>query len=196
MQANIGKIVRLHDDGSIPDDNPFVDDPGIRPEIWTWGNRSPQGLDVHPVTGELWQTEHGPRGGDELNRLRPGANYGWPEITYGINYNGTVITDDTARAGMEQPVIYWDPSIATSGLEIYDGDAFPAWRGDAFVGGLRGQVLARVDLQDHQGGTVDGWEPLLEGYGRIRQVRQAPDGSLYLLLDQQSSPLVRMRSGS
>ncbi len=187
-----GVTLRLHDDGSVPADNPFVDDPRVRPEIWTWGNRSPQGLAVHPETGELWQTEHGPRGGDELNVLRAGANYGWPAITYGINYNGTVITEDTARAGMEQPVIYWDPSIATSGLEIYDGALFPAWRGDAFVGGLAGRLLARVDLLDPSGSEVNGWEPLLPDYGRIRQVRQAADGALWLLLDEDPAALVRL----
>jgi glucose/arabinose dehydrogenase len=187
-----GVTLRLHADGSVPDDNPFVGESGVRPEIWTYGNRNPQGLDVHPETGELWQTEHGPRGGDELNRLRAGANYGWPAITHGIDYDGSMITEDTARAGMEQPVHYWVPSIATSGLEIYDGDAFPDWQGDAFVGGLRGTVLARVDLQDPRGDEVGGWERLLDGYARIRQVRQAPDGTLWLLLDQNPSPLVRL----
>ena len=187
-----GTTLRLHDDGSVPDDNPFVDSPDARPEIWTYGNRSPQGLDVHPNTGELWQTEHGPRGGDELNRLQAGANYGWPTITFGIDYDGSIISEDTARAGMHQPVLYWDPSIATSGLEIYDGDAFPAWQGDAFVGGLRGLVLARVDLLDPHGQRVNGWEPLLPGYARIRAVEQGPDGTLYLLLDQDPAPLVRL----
>jgi len=184
-----GVTLRLHDDGRVPDDNPFVGQSGIRPEIWTYGNRSPQGLAVHPETGELWQTEHGPQGGDELNRLRAGANYGWPVITYGIGYDDSVITDETEREGMEQPVHHWVPSIATSGLAIYDGDAFPAWRGDAFVGGLRGLVLARVDLE---GDRAVGWEPMLQSWQRIRDVRVGPEGYLYLLIDDGEAPMVRL----
>jgi aldose sugar dehydrogenase len=135
---------------------------------------------VHPVTGQVWQNEHGPRGGDEVNLLLPGRNYGWPVITYGINYDGTPITDRTHQEGMEQPVHYWVPSIATSGMAIYDGDRFPEWRGDFFVGGLAGQVLARLRMD---GTRVVAEERLLEGAGRIRDVRVAPDGAIYILLD-------------
>lgn len=188
-----GVTLRLHDDGRVPSDNPFVGEPDVRPEIWTWGNRSPQGLAFHPETGELWQNEHGPQGGDELNRLLPGRNYGWPAITYGVNYNGSTITDQTHAPGMEQPVHYWVPSIATSGLAFYDGDAFPAWRGDALIGGLRGLQLARVDLED---GVSVGWESMLEGYNRVRDVRVGPDGYVYLLLDDANSPLVRLMPAS
>ncbi|MEX2611248.1 MAG: PQQ-dependent sugar dehydrogenase [Gemmatimonadota bacterium] len=184
-----GVTVRLHEDGRVPEDNPFVGRSDARPEIWTYGNRSPQGMALHPETGELWQTEHGPRGGDELNILRPGRNYGWPTITYGINYNGRPITDLTEQEGMEQPVHHWVPSIATSGLAIYHGDAFPGWRGDAFVGGLAGQQLARVDLD---GNRATGWETLLEGYGRIRDVRVGPEGHLYLLVDAEDAPMIRL----
>jgi glucose/arabinose dehydrogenase len=184
-----GVTVRLHDDGRVPEDNPFVGRSDARPEIWTYGNRSPQGMAIHPETGELWQTEHGPRGGDELNILRPGRNYGWPVITYGINYNGQPITDITERQGLEQPVHHWVPSIATSGLAIYHGDAFPNWQGDAFVGGLAGQQLARVHLE---GSRSVGWETLLEGFGRIRDVRVGPEGYLYLLVDAVDAPMVRL----
>lgn len=185
-----GTTLRLRDDGTVPEDNPFVGRSGYRPEIYTYGNRSPQGLAIHPTTGEIWQTEHGPRGGDELNLLLPGANYGWPVITYGINYNGTPITDVTEMEGMEQPRYYWVPSIATSGLAIYDGDAFPEWRGDFFVGGLAGAHLARVTL-DGSGGAVV--EPLLTDLGqRVRDVRNGPDGLLYVLLDERNSPLIRL----
>lgn len=185
-----GTVIRLYDDGRIPDDNPFVNTPGALPEIWAYGIRSPQGLAVHPVTGELWETEHGPRGGDEINIIEPGLNYGWPIITYGINYNGQPITDITEREGLEQPIYYWNPSIATSGLAIYDGDAFPAWRGSAFVGGLVGQYLARVPFDGHVAGNE---ERLLDGFGeRIRDVRVGPDGLIYLLTDNRAGRLLRL----
>ncbi len=185
-----GTVLRLRDDGGVPDDNPFVGRPGIRPEIFTWGNRSPQGLTVHPVTGQLWESEHGPRGGDEINVLEPGANYGWPVITYGINYNGRPISDLTEKAGMMQPVHYWVPSIATSGIAVYSGSAFPRWSGNVFVGGLAGQQLARVVVS---GGRSVHVEPLLQEWGRrIRDVRVGPDGYLYLLVDQASAPMVRL----
>ena len=185
-----GTTLRLQPDGTVPADNPFVGQTGYRPEIFTYGNRSPQGLAVHPVTGEIWQTEHGPRGGDELNRLLPGGNYGWPVITYGINYNGTSITDVKEMEGMEQPHHYWVPSIATSGLAIYEGTAFPEWRGDFFVGGLAGAHLARVTLRDSGNAEV---EPLLADLDkRVRDVRVGPDGLLYVLLDERNSPLIRL----
>jgi aldose sugar dehydrogenase len=185
-----GNVLRLHDDGRVPADNPFVGRAGALPEVWTYGNRNIQGLAVHPVTGAIWGTEHGPRGGDELNLLLPGRNYGWPVITYGINYNGTPITDIQQRAGMEQPVHYWVPSIATSGTTIYAGDAFPAWQGDFFVGGLAGQHLARIRI-DANHRVVEN-EKLLEGVGRIRDVRTGPDGFLYVLLDNADAQLIRL----
>lgn len=185
-----GTILRLTDEGGVPADNPFVGRDGFRPEIYTWGNRSPQGLAIHPATGELWESEHGPRGGDELNRLLPGRNYGWPTITYGINYDGSTISEHTEMAGMEQPVHYWVPSIATSGLAFYEGDAFPEWRGNAFVGGLAGAQLARIVLD---GSRSTSEETLLEGFAqRIRTVVTGPDGYLYLLIDTANAPLVRL----
>jgi glucose/arabinose dehydrogenase len=185
-----GVTLRLHDDGRVPADNPFVGQQGIRPEIWTWGNRNAQGMAVHPETGEIWQAEHGPKGGDELNLMRPGSNYGWPEITHGLNYNGAVISEHTAKPGMEQPVVYWVPSIATSGLTIYAGEAFPGWRGDALVGGLVGRHVARVTLGN---GAPEIREQLLEGYGaRIRDVRTGPDGLVYLLTDAAEGAILRL----
>lgn len=190
-----GTILRLNDDGTAPADNPFVGEAGVLPEIWAYGIRSPQGLAFHPETGELWETEHGPRGGDELNVIEPGRNYGWPVITYGINYNGEQIGDGITEApGMEQPVHYWVPSIATSGLTIYDGDRFPAWRGSAFTGGLAGTQLARVDLA---GRSAEGVEVLLESRGeRIRDVRTGPDGFIYLLTDSARGALLRLEPGA
>ena len=174
-----GVIVRLHDDGSVPSDNPFVGRADYLPEIWSIGHRSPQGLAFHPQTGDLWETEHGPQGGDELNLIRPGANYGWPVIGYGVNYGGGNIHATTHRDGMEQPAHYWVPSIATAGLMIYDGDRFPTWRGNIFVGGLVGEQLARLTLSE-DGRQVLAEETLLEGLGRIRDVRQGPDGLIYV----------------
>jgi glucose/arabinose dehydrogenase len=185
-----GTIVRLHDDGRVPADNPFVGRSGARPEIWAYGIRSPQGVALHPITGALWESEHGPRGGDEINLIQPGRNYGWPTITYGINYNGEAITDITEKEGMEQPLHYWVPSIAASGLAIYDGDAFPEWRGNAFVGGLAGQQLARVSFDGTR--SVSEETLLTELKERIRDVRSGPDGYLYLLVDAPSARVLRL----
>jgi glucose/arabinose dehydrogenase len=176
-----GTIVRLHDDGRVPADNPFVGTPGARPEIWSYGHRNPQGLAFHPETGDLWADEHGPQGGDELNLIQRGRNYGWPVIGYGVNYgSGSAIHESAHREGMEQPVHYWVPSIATSGLLIYTGDRFPAWRGNIFVGGLAGEQLARLAMN---GRRVQKEETLVRGVGRIRDVRQGPDGLIYLVID-------------
>ncbi len=175
-----GTVIRLHDDGRVPTDNPFVGRAGALPEIWSYGHRNLQGLAFHPQTGDLWENEHGPQGGDELNLVLPGRNYGWPIIGYGVQYGGDVIHAGTSRAGLEQPVHYWVPSIATSGLMIYSGERFPAWRGSAFVGGLAGEQLARVTLD---GRRATGEETLIKGVGRIRDVRQGPDGFIYLALD-------------
>ncbi len=188
-----GTINRLHDDGRVPDDNPFVGRPDARPEIWSYGHRNAQGLAIHPQTGDVWINEHGPQGGDELNLILPGRNYGWPVIGYGVNYrSGTAIHEGTHREGMEQPAHIWVPSIATSGLLIYTGDRFPQWRGDMFVGGLRGEQLARLELD---GTEVVYEETLLSGVGRIRDVRQGPDGYIYLAIDgddDEPTPIVRL----
>ena len=176
-----GTVIRLHDDGRIPADNPFVGRDDARPEVWSYGHRNPQGLAVHPETGDLWATEHGPQGGDELNLIEPGANYGWPVVGYGVNYGtGLAIHEGTRREGMADPVHVWVPSIATSGLLVYTGDAFPRWRGNLFVGGLRGEQLARLTLD---GREVVNEETLVERRGRIRDVRQGPDGFIYLAID-------------
>jgi glucose/arabinose dehydrogenase len=175
-----GKIHRIHDDGRIPAENPFVDQSGAYPSIWTYGNRNPQGLDLDPRTGEIWSTEHGPRGGDELNWIRRGANYGWPVITHGINYNGKPITDRTDAPGMEQPVHQWTPSIAVCGIDFYEGGRFPHWNGDLFVGGLQSEHLERFKLD---GSTVVEHEIVLRGLGRVRDVSTGPDGLLYVVLN-------------
>lgn len=171
-----GKIYRLNDDGSIPQDNPFVGEEGLD-AIWTYGVRNPQGMDVHPETGIIWTNEHGPRGGDEINiHKKGGLNFGWPVITYGINYSGTPITDETEREGMEQPVWYWDPSIAPSGMTFVTTDNYPGWNGDILNGALAFQLISRI--------VVDGEEfvkeeRILDGIGRIRDVEEAPDGYIY-----------------
>ncbi len=188
-----GTILRLHADGRVPEDNPFVDSAGALPEIWSYGHRNPQGLAFHPTTGDLWSNEHGPQGGDELNLILPGRNYGWPVIGYGVNYrSGTAIHEGTHRDGMEQPAHFWVPSIATSGLMIYTGERFPQWQGDVFVGGLAGEQLARLELD---GTDVVFEETLVSGLGRIRDVRQGPDGYIYLAVDgddDEATPIVRL----
>jgi glucose/arabinose dehydrogenase len=176
-----GVVVRLHDDGRIPVDNPFVGTAGALGEIWSYGHRNPQGLAFHPMTGDLWANEHGPQGGDELNVVLPGRNYGWPVIGYGVNYgSGTTIHEGTLKEGMESPKHFWVPSIATSGLMIYTGDKFPAWRGNIFVGGLGGEQLSRLTVD---GQTVLNEETLFQRMGRIRDVRQGPDGYIYLAIE-------------
>jgi glucose/arabinose dehydrogenase len=183
-----GKIHRIHDDGRIPKDNPFVGRPGALPSIWSYGNRNPQGLDWHPVTGDLWSTEHGPRGGDELNRIEPGRNYGWPVISYGMNYDGTPVTDKTEQAGMEQPVMQWTPSIAACAIVFYTGDRFPGWKNDLFVTALGGQSLRRLVIE---GNRVVHEEVLFKGLGRVRDVLNGPDGALYVVLNDPGR-IVRM----
>ncbi|MCZ6705852.1 MAG: PQQ-dependent sugar dehydrogenase [Bacteroidetes bacterium] len=181
-----GTTNRIHDDGRIPDDNPFVNESGARPEIWSYGHRNQQGLAIHPESGDIWATEHGPQGGDELNLIRPGLNYGWPVIGYGVNYrSGTAIHEGTHRDGMEQPEKFWVPSIATSGLMIYTGDIFPEWKGNIFVGGLTGTQIARLTLD---GQSVVGQETLVKGLGRIRDIRQGSDGYIYLVIDSDAGP--------
>jgi glucose/arabinose dehydrogenase len=191
MDEHLGKVVRLHDDGRIPADNPFRSRPGALPEIFSLGNRNVQGAALHPVTGELWAHEHGPQGGDELNVIRAGANYGWPVITYGRNYGtGTQIGEGTHKAGMVQPLHYWVPSIAPSGMAFYSGERFARWRGNLFVGALKDEMLVRLTLD---GEKVVGEERMLQGrLGRIRDVREGPDGYLYLLTDESSAVLARI----
>ena len=193
LDDHAGSVVRLHDDGRVPADNPFVKVAGARPEKFTQGNRNMQGAAIHPVTGELWTHEHGPQGGDEVNVMRAGRNYGWPIITYGANYGiGTRIGEGTARAGMEQPLMHWTPSIAPSGMAFYSGSAFPAWKGNLLVGALRGQALHRLELD---GEKVVHEERLLQGVARIRDVRIGPDGLVYLLTDERAGRLLRLEPG-
>jgi len=186
-----GSVIRLHDDGRVPADNPFVGKPGWKPEKYTFGNRNIQGAALHPRTGQLWTHEHGPQGGDEVNVIRAGVNYGWPVITYGVNYGiGTKIGEGTHKPGMAQPLHYWVPSIAPSGMAFYTGDRFPAWRGDLFVGALRDQVLVRLKLD---GDKIVNEERMLKNVlGRIRDVRSGPDGYLYLLTDESNGVLTRI----
>ncbi|MFN3556814.1 MAG: PQQ-dependent sugar dehydrogenase [Bacteroidales bacterium] len=175
-----GTVIRLYDDGSIPADNPFVGTPGARPEIWSYGHRNIQGMVFHPQTGDLWTHEHGPRGGDEINVIFKGANYGWPRVTHGVNYSGTTITPDTTLAGMVDPILHWTPSIAPCGLEIVTSNRYGSWQGNLLVGALAGQHIHRVVLEGRQ---VVHTEKLLEGFARFRAVRQGPDGLLYVLTE-------------
>lgn len=186
-----GSVIRLHDDGRIPSDNPFVGKAGWKPEKYTLGNRNMQGAALHPQTGVLWTHEHGPQGGDEINVIRAGVNYGWPVITYGVEYGvGTKIGEGTAKPGMAQPIHYWVPSIAPSGMAFYTGARFPRWKGDLFVGALRGEILVRLKLD---GDKVAREERLLRGVlGRIRDVRDGPDGYLYLLTDASNGVIARL----
>jgi aldose sugar dehydrogenase len=188
-----GKMIRLHDDGRVPTDNPFVNRAGARPEIWSYGHRNVQGLAIHPESGDVWANEHGPQGGDELNRLLPGRNYGWPVVGFGVNYKtGLAIHKGTHGEGMEQPTHVWVPSIGISGLMVYTGDRFPQWRGNLFVGGMVGQQLARLTLQ---GQRVVNEETLVPQMGRIRDVRQGLDGYIYLVTDDRDgkpTPILRM----
>jgi len=175
-----GKIHRIHDDGSIPADNPFVDTPGAIPSIYSFGHRNPQGTAINPLTGELWVSEHGPRGGDELNLVEPGLNFGWPVISYGINYDGTILTKLTEKEGLEQPVLFWTPSIAPCGMTFVTGDRYRQWQNNLLVGSLRFQYLERVVISGH---SVIHREKLLEGIGRVRNVVMGPDGLIYVAIE-------------
>ncbi len=190
LSNDFGKIVRINPDGSIPKDNPFVGKSGARPEIWSYGHRNVQCAALHPETGELWTVEHGARGGDELNHPEAGKNYGWPTITYGVDYSGEKIGEGTARPGMEQPVYFWDPVIAPSGMSFYTNDAYPQWKGSVFIGSLTPGLLVRLTLKD---GRVAGEERYFyELHERIRDVRQGPDGLLYLLTDNPEGRILRL----
>ena len=189
-----GKMIRLHDDGRVPDDNPYVKTPGALPEIWSLGHRNIQGLAIHPQTGEVWANEHGPQGGDELNQVQPMKNYGWPVIGFGVNYRtGAIIHAGTHREGMEQPRHVWVPSIGISGLMIYTGDKFPQWKGNFFVGGMVGEQVVRLTHDAKRGFTNT--ELLAQGLGRVRDLRQGPDGFIYLVIedrDGKPTPVLRI----
>jgi aldose sugar dehydrogenase len=190
LSVGIGKIVRINPDGSVPRDNPFVGRAGARPEIWSYGHRNVQSAALHPQTGDLWTVEHGARGGDELNRPEAGKNYGWPVISYGVHYWGGKIGEGMAKPSMEQPLYYWDPVIAPSGMTFYTGEVFPGWQGSIFIGSLRPGLLVRLTLED---GRVIGEERYLSHLReRIRDVRQGPDGLLYLLTDSRDGHLLRV----
>lgn len=184
-----GKIHRINDDGSIPTDNPFYNTPGAIKSIYSYGHRNPQGTTFNPVTGELWVTEHGPRGGDEINIIKPGANYGWPVISYGINYDGTILTKLSEKEGMEQPIFYWTPSIGPCGMIFVTGDKYPNWKNNMLVGSLAFQYLERVVLN---GRSVMHREKLLEGIGRVRNVAMSPEGFIYVAVEQPAGKIVRL----
>ncbi len=191
LDDHAGSVIRLHDDGRVPADNPFVKRPGAKPEKFTLGNRNIQGAAFHPKTGELWTHEHGPKGGDEINVIRAGRNYGWPVITYGVNYGiGTRIGEGTHKPGMEQPLYKWVPSIAPSGMAFYEGDKFSNWRGNLLIGALRDEMLVRLELD---GEKVLKEERLIRNtVGRIRDVRVGTDGYIYLLTDEANGVLARL----
>jgi len=175
-----GKVYRLHDDGSIPTDNPFVNTPNAKPAIYSYGHRNPQGMAIHPKTGKIWTGEHGPQGGDEINEIRPGNNYGWPVICYGVNYGGAPITDKTHEDGMEQPIYYWVPSIAPCGIDFVTSDKYPEWQNSLLVSSLKFQYLEFLKLENDR---VVKREKILEDIGRVRCVRQAPDGFVYVAVE-------------
>ncbi|WP_066631199.1 PQQ-dependent sugar dehydrogenase [Labilibacter marinus] len=181
LDNHCGKIHRINDDGSIPEDNPFVLHENAMPTIYSYGHRNPQGVCMHPVTGRIWTDEHGPKGGDEINLISPAKNYGWPVISFGINYNGTTFTNDTAKAGMEQPITYWVPSIAPCGMTFVKGDRYPNWENNILTGSLRFEYLHRVVLN---GEAVAHEEKLLQGIGRVRNVEMSPDGYIYVAIEK------------
>jgi glucose/arabinose dehydrogenase len=185
-----GKVLRIAKDGSIPADNPFADGKEALPEIWSIGHRNPQGATLNDKTGDLWTLSHGARGGDEINIPKAGKNYGWPIISYGVHYSGGKIGKGTSATGLEQPIYYWDPSIAPSGFDFYQGDLIPQWKGNLFAGALKDQLLSRLEIKDNK---VIHEEQILEGdYGRIRDVRSFSDGALWLLTDDSEGMLLRI----
>ncbi|HEU5169512.1 MAG TPA: PQQ-dependent sugar dehydrogenase [Gemmatimonadales bacterium] len=190
LSNHLGKVVRINPDGSVPADNPFVGRAGARPEIWSYGHRNVQAAALHPETGQLWTVEHGARGGDELNHPEAGKNYGWPVITYGVDYSGARIGEGTAKEGMEQPVYYWDPVIAPSGMAFYTGDAFPDWKGSVLIGSMQPGGLVRLTLE---GGKVTREERYRGELGtRIRDVQQGPDGLVYVVTDEGAGRVLRV----
>jgi glucose/arabinose dehydrogenase len=190
LTSDLGKVVRINADGSIPRDNPYASRPGARPELFSVGHRDPEGLTINPLDGVIWEHEHGPKGGDEVNIIQPGRNYGWPVITYGVDYSGAKVGIGTQEPGLEQPVYFWDPSIAPSGMTFYTGALFAPWRGDLFVGALKAERLVRLILK---GDRVVGEEDLLTDlHERIRDVRQGPDGALYVLTDNDAGRILKL----
>jgi glucose/arabinose dehydrogenase len=191
LNSHLGKVVRLTEEGGVPPDNPFVNKPGALPEIWSYGHRNPQAAAINPATGALWEIEHGPRGGDEINLPEPGKNYGWPIISHGVNYSGTPVgSGKKEMPGMEQPIYQWTPVIAPSGMAFYTGDIFPQWKGNLFVGGLAATALVRLELD---GAKVTHEERLLIQEGlRIRDVAQGPDGALYVVTDEEEGEILRI----
>lgn len=194
LDSHLGKIVRITPDGAAPKDNPFAGRAGALPEIWSYGHRNPQGLAINPADGMLWEQEHGAMGGDEINLILPGKNYGWPVVSFGVNYDGSKVGTGRSEApGMEPPLWHWTPSIAPSGMTFYTGDLFPAWKGSLFNGALKFQLLSRLEIK---GGRVVAEERLLQGLNeRIRDVRQGPDGALYLLTDADAGRILRVVPG-
>ncbi|MDX1625371.1 MAG: PQQ-dependent sugar dehydrogenase [Wenzhouxiangellaceae bacterium] len=189
---HIGTVIRILPDGTVPEDNPFVEDPSGAAEVWSWGHRNIQAADLHPETGELWTIEHGPQGGDELNRPEAGRNYGWPKVTYGENYDGTRVTEGVTRSDdTVQPVYYWDPVIAPSGMDFYTGDLFETWRGNLFVGGLGSGKIVRL-VMDGDRVLAEEW---LEIGRRVRDVKEAPDGTLWLVTDHDNGQVMRIVAG-
>ena len=191
LSSGLGKIVRINTDGSVPKDNRFVGRSGVRPEIWSYGHRNVQSAALHPETGQLWTVEHGARGGDELNHPEAGKNYGWPVITYGVDYSGAKIGQGTAKSGMEQPVYYWDPVIAPSGMTFYTANAFPDWKGSILIGSLTPGLLVRLTLKEGQVAREERY--LGDLRERVRDVRQGPDGLIYLVTDSPDGRLLRLR---
>jgi glucose/arabinose dehydrogenase len=189
IENHLGTLVRIRPDGTIPDDNPFIKKSKAKPEIWSYGHRHIQGAALHPETGALWIHEHGPRGGDEINIPKPGRNYGWPKASYGIHYWMAPIKDEHAEQGFEEPIYYWTPSIAPSGMVFYTGKLFPDWRGNLFIGALAGKQLVRLVVDKER---VIAEEQLLKNFARIRDVEQGPDGALYLLTDEENGKLVKL----
>jgi len=189
LMSGLGKVVRINPDGSIPKDNPFVGRKDVRPEIWSYGHRNVQSGVLHPETGELWTVEHGARGGDELNHPQAGKNYGWPVITYGVDYSGEKIGIGTTKEGMEQPVYYWDPVIAPSGMLFYTGDSYPGWKGSLFIGSLTPGALVRLQMQNNR---VVREERYLDLDERIRDVAQGPDGLIYVITDDARGRILRL----
>lgn len=177
ITRDCGKVYRLNDDGTIPEDNPFIKDPNAKKAIYSYGHRNPQGMALHPKTMEIWTHEHGPKGGDEINIIKAGKNYGWPVISFGVNYSGTTFTDKTAKEGMEQPIHYWVPSIAPSGMAFINSDKYGDWNGNLLVGSLKFQYLDMCTLEENK---VIKEERLLDGLGRVRSVEQGPDGYIYV----------------
>jgi len=193
LDNHLGKLVQIQRDGSAPKENPFVKNPEAMPEIWSYGHRHIQGAAIHPETGRLWIHEHGPRGGDEINIPQPGKNYGWPKASYGVHYSMMPIKDAHAEQGFEEPIYYWTPSIAPSGMLFYTGKLFPEWRNNLFIGALAGQHLVRLETK---GNKIVREERLLENSARIRDVAQGPEGALYILTDEKNGKLIKITRSS